>query len=62
MKHQPYTLIRGRHPFVTIEELRRDPRLLVEEKGDWAERADCFVIFFIEFEIKKFYVFEKRNA
>ncbi len=35
MRIEPFTLIRGRHPFVTVEELRRDSTLLLEPKGDW---------------------------
>src|SRR5581483_8562368 len=36
MRIKNFTLIRGRHPFVTVAELRRNPSLLVEPKGDWA--------------------------
>lgn len=36
MNIQKYRYIRGRHPYVTVEELRRNPALLLEPRGDWA--------------------------
>ncbi len=35
MSKGKYKFVRGKHPFVTLGELRHNTKLLLEEKGDW---------------------------